>query len=255
MGSTTVQCRDCGTKYQVPSESARKQRKCKNCGGPVGTSAQLTENADDDFWLTDYGSDSAEQIDSQSEVGRPRRRQEPKTRPNSGSPAHKPRRKKDSNRTKGTKKSKVPAAVNVFLSEQVRVPLILIAVSLVIFVGFGFYLGGATGALITIVLFLVAALIQVVLGVAACYLVAALLDTSFGELKEACVKLAAITVFPSAVALVLGPVSPFLAYLVVVGLFFGLLMSLFELEFGESLIFVVVLWAVQFLAKGLLRML
>jgi len=149
----------------------------------------------------------------------------------------------------------MPAAVNVFLSEQVRIPAILITVSLLVFFGIGAVLGGAAGALFTTVLFFIVAVIQVVVGVAACYLAASLLDTNFGELKEACVKLAAISMFPTAVSLILGQVSPLLAYLVVTVLFFGLLMSLFDLEFGESCIFVVILWAVKSLAKILLRML
>jgi hypothetical protein len=96
-------------------------------------------------------------------------------------------------------------------------------------------------------------LIMIPLGIVACFITAKLMGISFGELRSACVKLAAIFTFPGAVALII-PVTP-LAWLVSIILYFGLLIWFFELEGWEPVVCAVVIWLVRLAATIIATML
>lgn len=132
---------------------------------------------------------------------------------------------------------------------ETRIPWTLIGIALVIFVGFGFFTAGPAGVVVFVLLLLLQALITSVLGVGACFVAAQILSTNFGTPKSAFVKLAAIAMFPAAAGLLVGLVSPILGVVVLIVLFFGLLKSLFDLEFFELIVFVLVLWGVSWLAE------
>lgn len=120
---------------------------------------------------------------------------------------------------------------SVTFSEFVA-PLALLVAGLLLF-GFGAFMqaGAGTAAQVMAIVFIVAA-VQTVVGIGAAYLTAAMIGTSFGELRTAFVKLAGIIVFSSAIAFLIpfgGIVSLFV--------YFGLLLWLFELEMYEAVAF------------------
>jgi hypothetical protein len=125
----------------------------------------------------------------------------------------------------------------------------LIGVALVIYVSFGFAIAGTAGVVVAVFWILLQALINVILGIAACFIAAFLLSTNFGTLKSACVKLAAITLFPAAAGLLVGLVSPIIGLLLIPVLFFGLLSSLFDLELYEVIVVSLSLWGVSWAAE------
>ena len=90
--------------------------------------------------------------------------------------------------------------------------------------------------------------IAIILGVAlmllGCFVTAKLLGTSFGELRTALLKLAAIFVFPSAIGWLL---PPWYSTLVATGLYFALLLWLFDLEVYEAAVFSLVMIAIRWL--------
>ena len=127
---------------------------------------------------------------------------------------------------------------------------------------FGFPKAGATAgakiAVVTVAAVLVTAVITAVLGTVACFIVAALLGTNFGNVKSACTKLAAIALFPGAAGAGFALISPLLGFsAIVVGavaviiLTFGLLKTLFELTLFELVVFVFVLFWVEVIAVKL----
>jgi hypothetical protein len=132
---------------------------------------------------------------------------------------------------------------------EIRIPLTLIGISLPIYAGFGFFVAGPAGAAVTVLLLLLQALMTTFLGVGACFITAAVFSTDFGTLKSACVKLAAVALFPSAAGLLASLVSPIIGVLLAVVLFFALLKSLFDLEMFELIVFVVVLLGVSSVAE------
>ncbi len=115
---------------------------------------------------------------------------------------------------------------------------------MVILIGFGFSSEGLAGAAVVLLVLGVHLLISVVLGIVACFITAAVLKTSFGEVGTAAVKLAAIMSFPLPVAMVI----PILGWLVALVLYFALLMILFDLELFDVIVFAIVLSGVRWIA-------
>lgn len=132
---------------------------------------------------------------------------------------------------------------------EIKLPLTLIGTALVIYGGFGFATAGPAGGVTTVFLLLLQAFITVILGIAACFAAAQILSTNFGTIKSASANLAAVAVFPSAAGLVMALISPLLGVITVLVLFFGLLKSLFDLEFFELVVFVLVLLGVSWAAQ------
>ena len=132
---------------------------------------------------------------------------------------------------------------------EIKLPLTLICTALIIYAGFGFATAGSEGVVITVFFLLLQALFTAILGIAACFGAALLLNTNFGTLKSASANLAAATLFPGAAGLLIAMISPLLGLIAVIVLFFGLLKSLFDLEFFELIVFVLMLWGVSWVAE------
>jgi hypothetical protein len=133
---------------------------------------------------------------------------------------------------------------------EIKLPLTLIGTALVIYVGFGFANAGSAGVVITVFFLLLQALFSSILGIAACFGTAQLLSTNFGTLKSASANLVAVTLFSGAAGLlIMEMISPLLGVIAVIVLTFGLLKSLFDLEFFELIVFVLMLWGVSWVAE------
>ena len=130
--------------------------------------------------------------------------------------------------------------------KEVKYPLILLIVGLVLFLLYGLIKGGFSGAgmiLGTVGLQLVMGL---PLAVLACFLTAKILSIDFGLLHTAILKLAAAFVFPAAVGVML-PV-PLLGWLVSLVLYWAMLEKFFELEPTELVTCVILIFLVRLVA-------
>ena len=90
---------------------------------------------------------------------------------------------------------------------EIKIPLALLLAGLAIIAGYAFLIAGPGLAMAVVTLQMVLLLIMIPLGIVACFITAKLMGISFGELRSACVKLAAIFTFPGAVALII-PSTP-----------------------------------------------
>lgn len=91
--------------------------------------------------------------------------------------------------------------------------------------------------------------IGVVLMVIAAFIAARLLDTTFGDMRTAVLKLAAIYVAPTAIAGMLASLTNggFIVHIVVLlGAYFGLLVWLFDFDLFEAIIFAVIGWVIDY---------
>jgi len=142
-----------------------------------------------------------------------------------------------------------PESEGVQFSEF-KVPLILLVIGLLAYGVLGMYAAGPRGAALTMGFVFLVAAVQTVLGIVAAYATAMILKTSFGELRSAVVKLAAVIVFSSAVALLpMGWIFSLIAY-------FGLLVWMFGLEIFEAFVFSVILVVLRMVVvMGLVGML
>ena len=93
----------------------------------------------------------------------------------------------------------------------------------------------------------VRASIGVLLGLLACMLTGKIMDIDFGPLDTACLKLAAVIVFPGAVAALLPTLAAIPVGLI---LYFALLAWLFDLEGWEYVVCGLVIWA-MYIAAGI----
>ena len=139
-------------------------------------------------------------------------------------------------------------------AKEIKIPLALIAVSVILYAIYGLTVDSAGGLSFALQVFLVTAVIGVPLGIIACLIVAKLLDAGYGDARTAALKLAAIFLFPGAVALFLpGGVD----WLVATALYLVLLLWLLELEGGVELallvlVIAIVRWVAMFAVAGLL---
>lgn len=129
--------------------------------------------------------------------------------------------------------------------QELKLPLTLVGISLVIFGVYGFILAGPAAGVGLVLTLLMHAVIAVVLGVAACFVTAYILGTDFGTFQAAAIKLAAASMFRSAVVLLIALISPVLGGLAFIILLFWLLKLLFDLEIFELIVFVLILWGVD----------
>lgn len=135
-------------------------------------------------------------------------------------------------------------------AREVKIPLTLLVAGLVLVVVYLAAFAGAAGAAVGVVAVSVGLAVQVVLGIIALYIVAALLSIGFGSLATAALKLAAIFIFPGAIALFL-PAG--LDWLVALGLYVILLMWLLELEnLMELVVCVIVIALVRALTMNVI---
>src|SRR5947209_13941161 len=85
-------------------------------------------------------------------------------------------------------------------AKERQVPLVLIAIGFTLYVVAAFSKLGTAGAGVVAVFIVVSTLIGVALMLGGAYLTAAITGTSFGDLRSALLKLAAIYLFPGALA-------------------------------------------------------
>ncbi len=129
--------------------------------------------------------------------------------------------------------------------QSMRIPAVMIALSLLFYGIVGMLVAGATGAIITTLWMIIGAGVSALLGVGACFLVAAVFGTGFGEPKYAFIKLSAVILFAPAMGLLVGLVSPLIGAVLMIALFVALLQMFFQLELLELFAFVIALWLVQ----------
>ncbi len=84
-------------------------------------------------------------------------------------------------------------------------------------------------------------IIGVILGIIVCYITASILQTSFGALKTAILKMAAIIVLAGAIDVLI----PYAGWIAAVIVYFSLLCYLFNMSFFEIFIFCAVLMLVR----------
>jgi hypothetical protein len=120
---------------------------------------------------------------------------------------------------------------------EFRRPLFILAVGLVALLASAITIGGGVGALEAGLLFAFVCLVQVPITIAVMYLLAAVLGISYGLLRSALLKLAAITIFVIGFSLV-GEVCgyPILAQMALLPLSWYLFGSFFELDVWETLV-------------------
>jgi hypothetical protein len=133
--------------------------------------------------------------------------------------------------------------------KETMIPTVLLVLGIAMYVAFGFWMGGAGGAGALLVMTLIGLVIGIPLGIIACFITAWLMGASFGTLKGAILKLAAVYTFPSGVLLLamtsLSIEGVLLGLLVGLVLFGGLLAWLFELDALEVIVVAIVLFVVR----------
>lgn len=132
------------------------------------------------------------------------------------------------------------------MDTEVKAPALLLGIGVIIQVIAGFVGGGGTGAAAVLLAVVIIIALRLALALPACYLTAKIMNTGFGYLSTAILKLAAIAVFPSAVSMLI-PI-PVINWLIAVAIYFGLIMWLFQVEFFEAFILTVVIWLMNVLA-------
>lgn len=132
---------------------------------------------------------------------------------------------------------------------QFKAPLVLIGISLFLLGGGLLFWGGNTVFIGGAFVILVRTLIEVVLGLGACFLTAHLMHVSLGNVGNAIVKLTAIILFPLAAAFAFTLISPIGDWLLLTVLWFSLLYVFFDLDGWKPLIFTIVLWGIRTLVE------
>lgn len=131
-------------------------------------------------------------------------------------------------------------------------PLIILIVGLLMYGVAAMTMASARAAGVVMGLVFIEAVAEALIGIGVAYGLAALIGTSFGELRTAALKLAAILVFSGAVAWLV-PMGWVLALFV----YFGLILWLFGLEVYEAAIFAIVFSLVRIIVsiavRGMLR--
>lgn len=130
---------------------------------------------------------------------------------------------------------------------EVKVPAGLLVAGIVLFTVYVYWQSDAMTTAMAHVALGIVLTVQVALGLVACLITAKFLSVSFGNLGTAILKLAAIFLFPSTVALFIP--SPPLAWLISMGLYLSLLALLFELEGWEIIVCAAMIWLVSVAAK------
>jgi hypothetical protein len=121
------------------------------------------------------------------------------------------------------------------------IPGVLLSIGILIFLAWSVILGGLTGLAVMAVYLPIRLVVQVVVGVIACFFTARIMGTSFGYLKTAIIKLAAIFVFPAAATFFI----PWVGWILALLLYWKLIEWLFELEAMETIVLAIVIWFVN----------
>ena len=134
---------------------------------------------------------------------------------------------------------------------EVKIPVAMLVLGLLIEAVRSSSVGGAEGALGALLGTAAFTAISVLFSLGACFITAKIMGISFGFVGPACLKLAAIAVFPAAIAMLL----PGFGWILAVVLYWSLLMWFFDLELVEAFVLVVVLRLMWWTAAGLAIML
>jgi hypothetical protein len=131
-------------------------------------------------------------------------------------------------------------------AREKTIPLVLIGLAIVILGGRAVLLPGMETAEFLLV-FGFGMGLMVLIGILACFISAAVLNVSFGELGPATLKLAGMLSFTYAAS------SRIVGGFIVAGILLVIfLVWLFDLEPGEAIITTVILWLTQLIVSGLI---
>ncbi len=129
------------------------------------------------------------------------------------------------------------------MDTEVKAPIAILGSSLLVFAVAGFFVGGAQGATATLAAVGIGLAFNIVFGIIALYIAAAVLQIEFGNFGTAVLKLAAVFSAPAAVG-ALVPIE-IVDLLVSIVLYWVLLAWLFSLEARDLFISVVILFLVR----------
>ena len=129
------------------------------------------------------------------------------------------------------------------MDTEVEAPIAILGSSLLVFAVAGFLVGGAQGASTTLAAVGIGLAFNIVFGIIALYLAAAVLQIEFGNFGTAVLKLAAVFSAPAAAG-ALVPIE-IVDWLVSIVLYWLLLSWLFSLEARDLIISVIILFLVR----------
>ncbi len=125
--------------------------------------------------------------------------------------------------------------------KEVKIPLTLLMIGIAVFFCYGFIEGGASGAASVLASKGRELLLSLAAAIIACFIAGWLLNIDFGLLLTAILKLAAIFMFPWAVALV-----PVVGWLISIVLYWALLEKFFDLDARELFTCVILIFLARF---------
>ncbi|MEZ6033168.1 MAG: hypothetical protein R3C17_08760 [Planctomycetaceae bacterium] len=128
---------------------------------------------------------------------------------------------------------------------EFKVPGIIFGVSLAVLIGWACIYPAQDSIGIALLAVTLSLGVNVILGVVALFVAAALFNMSFGELRSAYLKLGAIFAAPAAATSIIPNAA--IGWVVSLGLYFGLLSWLFDLDGKDVLISTIVLAVVRWL--------
>ncbi len=128
--------------------------------------------------------------------------------------------------------------------KEVKIPLALLTIGIVVFFCYGFAKGGASGGVSVLVSTGGELLIAMAAAIVACFIAGSLMGFDLGLRHTAILKLAAIFLFPWAVALV-----PVVGWLILIVLYWALLEKFFELDPPELFSCVILIFLARFYAN------
>jgi len=127
--------------------------------------------------------------------------------------------------------------------KEYKIPAALLATGFLIEIVRAVYFSKGTSLGSAVLALGILLLIQVTLGVLACLLAGKIVGASYGYLIPGCCKLAAIFVFPGAIALCIPWAC--VGWVVCLFLYWGLIQWLFGLDPLETIVTVIVIWVVN----------
>ncbi|QNN22952.1 hypothetical protein HED60_11965 [Planctomycetales bacterium ZRK34] len=142
--------------------------------------------------------------------------------------------------------------------KQWKIPVAMVVIGLGVNLMFVMSQGAEEGVevnpAVTLIGMLIGTGLGVVLMVGAAFLAAPLLDTTFGDIRTAILKLAAVYVTPgvlmSLVSAFMGDWQLILGLPVLWGSYFGLLVWLFDFDFFEAAVFAIIGWLIKYWIIG-----
>jgi hypothetical protein len=135
-------------------------------------------------------------------------------------------------------------------SKELHVPLALLFGGVLLFAFAAYRVAGSDGAGAVLPPLAMSTAVGVALMLVGAFITAKLIGVSFGSLPSACMKLAAVYIFPSAVGAAVNVAG--LSWLISIVLYLGLLVYLFEFELKEAMIFAGVMIVIKLVVSYLI---